>query len=441
MNAQAQASVAGTADPSPRAFIGRTRTELPTPALLLDVDAMRDNIAAMASWSKENAAIRPHFKTHKSIDVAREQIAAGAIGMTAATIWEARALVAAGIDDILIANEVVAPAKLTLLADLGRQARMTVAVDDSDVVSALAQAARSRGSSIEVLVEVDVGMHRGGARSVELARALARAVAGAQGVRLRGVMGYEGHVVLEPDRQRRADQAGRMRQQPTRHIRAGLQNFAHIDRRVAVGEPPREPAPDRKWQRSPVVIGDERSEAQIAEGLVRTDRGSRGYGARFHRCPPTSGLLLSHRQQAENLGAESHQRGELCSLHREHLGVETIHHVDEVEHGFEPRLCDLIDVRVARRVGRARFQCSHRRIDLALLAAGGDAHEHFPQVDLGLEVVAPVVAHWHPPDQVPSLQFLDRIGDIGPRHPQGLRDVIGGERAGAEIEQRMDLGD
>ena len=107
MNAQAQAT-AGT-DPSPRAFIGRPRTELPTPALVLDVDAMRENIATMASWSKDHAAIRPHFKVHKSLDIAREQMAAGAIGMTAATIWEARALVAAGIDDILIANEVVAP--------------------------------------------------------------------------------------------------------------------------------------------------------------------------------------------------------------------------------------------------------------------------------------------------------------------------------------------
>jgi D-serine deaminase-like pyridoxal phosphate-dependent protein len=234
MNAQAQASVAGTADPSPRAFIGRSRTELPTPALLLDVDAMRDNIAAMASWSKDNAAIRPHFKTHKSIDVAREQIAAGAIGMTAATIWEARALVAGRIGDILIANEVVAPDKVALLAELAREARMTVAVDDPDVVLALAAAARSQGSSIEVLVEIDVGMHRGGARSVELARALARAVAGAQGVRLRGVMGYEGHVVLEPDRQRRAELANEAMDLLAGYVQA-LEDDGHTIEVVSAG--------------------------------------------------------------------------------------------------------------------------------------------------------------------------------------------------------------
>jgi D-serine deaminase-like pyridoxal phosphate-dependent protein len=234
MNTQTQSSAAGTADPSPRAFIGRTRTELPTPALLLDVDAMRDNIAAMASWSKEHAAIRPHFKTHKSIDVAREQIAAGAIGMTTATIWEARALVAAGIDDILIANEVVAPAKLTLLAELAREARMTVAVDDPDIVSALAGAARSHGSSIEMLVEIDVGMHRGGARSVELARALAHAVAGAQGVRLRGVMGYEGNVVLEPDRQRRAELAAEAMDLLARYVQA-LEDDGHTIEVVSAG--------------------------------------------------------------------------------------------------------------------------------------------------------------------------------------------------------------
>ena len=203
MHDQAQAS-AGT---DPRAFVGRTRTELPTPALLLDVDAMRDNIEAMAAWSRDHAAIRPHFKVHKSIDIAREQIAAGAIGMTAATIWETQALVAAGVDDILVANEIVAPAKLALLAELAREGRITVAVDDPDVVAALASAARAQGCTIEALVDVDVGMHRCGVRSIEQARSLARSVATAHGVQLRGVMGYEGHVVLEPDRRRRAELA------------------------------------------------------------------------------------------------------------------------------------------------------------------------------------------------------------------------------------------
>ena len=80
---------------------------MPTPALLLDVDAMHENIATMAAWTEDHAAIRPHFKVHKCIEIAREQISAGAIGMTAATVSEAAALVDGGIGEILIANEVV----------------------------------------------------------------------------------------------------------------------------------------------------------------------------------------------------------------------------------------------------------------------------------------------------------------------------------------------
>lgn len=233
MHAQAEAALE-TADRSPRAFIGRSRTELPTPALVLDAGAMRENLATMASWTRGHAAIRAHFKVHKSLHIAREQIAAGAVGMTAATVWEARALVDGGIDDILIANEVVATAKLALLAELARNARITVAVDNPDVVSALGRAAQSHGSTIGALVEVDVGMHRGGVRSIEQARSLARVVAGTQAVELRGVMGYEGHVVLEPDRQRRADLAKEAMDLLSRYVQA-LQDDGHRIEVVSAG--------------------------------------------------------------------------------------------------------------------------------------------------------------------------------------------------------------
>jgi D-serine deaminase-like pyridoxal phosphate-dependent protein len=226
--------VAGTADLTPRAFVGRTRTELPTPALVLDLDAMRHNIATMSNWSRQHAAVRPHFKVHKSLQIAREQIAAGAIGITAATVWEARALVAGGVNDILIANEVVAPAKAALLAELARDARMTVAVDDGDVVSVLAAAARAQSSRIEVLVEVDVGMHRGGVRSIDDAITLARSVTGAEGVELRGVMGYEGHVVLEPDRERRAALARAAMDELARYVQA-LEDDGHAVEVVSAG--------------------------------------------------------------------------------------------------------------------------------------------------------------------------------------------------------------
>jgi D-serine deaminase-like pyridoxal phosphate-dependent protein len=192
-----------SAIPSPRDAIGRTRAELPTPALVLDLDVMRENLATMAAWTERHVAVRPHFKTHKCIEIAREQLGAGAIGITCATVFEARALVEAGIDEILIANEIVSPAKVSLLADLARRSHVTVAVDDAENASSLAGAACDRGAELGVVVEVDVGLHRGGVRSHEAAIRLARHVSALSGLRLRGVMGYEGHVVTEPDRELR----------------------------------------------------------------------------------------------------------------------------------------------------------------------------------------------------------------------------------------------
>jgi D-serine deaminase-like pyridoxal phosphate-dependent protein len=205
---------------TPRQMIGRARTELPTPSLVLDVDRMRKNIATMASWTGGRTAIRPHFKVHKCLEIAREQVAAGAIGMTAATVWEAWALVRGGFDEILIANEVVTPGKASLVAQLAGEARITVAVDDADVAAAISAAASNEGTEIGMIAEVDVGMHRGGVRSIEEGRALAHRLSDLPGVRLRGVMGYEGHVVTEPDRQRRSDGAREAMDLLARHVDA-----------------------------------------------------------------------------------------------------------------------------------------------------------------------------------------------------------------------------
>jgi D-serine deaminase-like pyridoxal phosphate-dependent protein len=205
---------------TPRQMIGRARTELPTPSLVLDVDRMRKNIATMASWTGGRTAIRPHFKVHKCLEIAREQVAAGAIGMTAATVWEAWALVRGGFDEILIANEVVTPGKASLVAQLAGEARITVAVDDPDVAAAISAAASNEGTEIGMIAEVDVGMHRGGVRSIEEGRALAHRLSDLPGVRLRGVMGYEGHVVTEPDRQRRSDGAREAMDLLARHVDA-----------------------------------------------------------------------------------------------------------------------------------------------------------------------------------------------------------------------------
>jgi len=205
---------------TPREMIGRARTELPTPALVLDVDRMRENIATMASWTSGRTSVRPHFKVHKCLEIAHEQMAAGAIGMTAATVWEARALVRGGVDNILIANEVAAPSKASVVAELAGEARITVAVDDPGVAERLSAAASRAGTNIDVIIEVDVGMHRGGVRSIEEGRALAQRLGDLPGITHRGVMGYEGHVVTEPDRQRRSDGVREAMDLLARHVDA-----------------------------------------------------------------------------------------------------------------------------------------------------------------------------------------------------------------------------
>jgi len=174
--------------------------DVPTPALLLDLPVLERNIEAMASWCRESGvSIRPHAKVHKSPEVARRQLAAGAIGLTTATVYEAEAMLEAGSPEILIANEVVGNDKLERLVKVAHRTSVIVVVDDADNARQLSSTAIGGGVSLGVLVDVDVGMHRCGVRSIPEATALADVVATLDGLELVGVMGYEGHVVLEPD--------------------------------------------------------------------------------------------------------------------------------------------------------------------------------------------------------------------------------------------------
>jgi D-serine deaminase-like pyridoxal phosphate-dependent protein len=184
--------------------IGRVAAELPTPALVLDRPALVRNIAELERRVAGRARLRPHAKTHKSPEIARLQLDAGAIGITVATAWEALALARAGIDDLLVANEIWGSERYEALTEAATHTAVTVAVDDGDNVRELARAARARDVELGVLIDVDVGLGRCGVRRAEDAAALALAVDGLAGLRLRGVQGYEGRVALDPDRERRA---------------------------------------------------------------------------------------------------------------------------------------------------------------------------------------------------------------------------------------------
>lgn len=185
--------------------IGRRKTDVVTPALLLDLDAAQRNITKMAERLRtRSAAIRPHIKVHKSPDLARRQVEAGAIGVSVATVWEAMVMVRSGIDHVFVVNTVAGSEKIRALASLACDADLMVAVDDSDNASALAAAARRAGSTLGVLVEVDTGMDRAGVDTAEEALRLARHVSDLPGLRFMGLTGYEGHCSLTPDRELRA---------------------------------------------------------------------------------------------------------------------------------------------------------------------------------------------------------------------------------------------
>jgi D-serine deaminase-like pyridoxal phosphate-dependent protein len=143
--------------------------------------------------------LRVHFKSLKCGGLARHLAARGVQRFLCAKLNEAEVLAGAGIGDILVANQIVGPLKLGRLARLARRARVGVCVDDPDNVAALAAAARAEGATLDVLVEVDVGMSRCGVAPGQPALALARRVLSEPGLRFAGLQGYDGHLQMLPD--------------------------------------------------------------------------------------------------------------------------------------------------------------------------------------------------------------------------------------------------
>ncbi|MDA1183183.1 MAG: DSD1 family PLP-dependent enzyme [Acidobacteria bacterium] len=198
---------------APRSVRGvRDVGRIPTPALVIDIAAMDRNIQRMATFFADGPCrLRPHFKAHKTPDIARRQLAGGSCtGLTCATVSEAEVatlalgeLLADVSGDILIANEPVGPGKCARVATLARRVPVTVAADSVAGLEALDRAATEAGVTIGVLVDLDVGMARCGVPPGGAAVSLGRRVVAARGLRLRGVMGYEGHLVGLADRDER----------------------------------------------------------------------------------------------------------------------------------------------------------------------------------------------------------------------------------------------
>lgn len=184
--------------------IGLHWTQVETPAPFVDLPTLSHNLATMAERATEMVVdIRPHFKAHKCVELARMQVEAGAVGLTVATANEALALLDAGINDVLVANQVVQPTQIEKLAGRSPEVRLAVFVDDPTNLIALATAARKKGGEIGVFVEADSGMGRCGTGGPEEARQLATLADQLDGVRFEGVSAYEGHTTpIEDSRER-----------------------------------------------------------------------------------------------------------------------------------------------------------------------------------------------------------------------------------------------
>ena len=184
-------------------LIGRqgSRRDLNTPALVVDIEALERNIAAMAAFAAAaGLKLRPHAKTHKSVEIAARQVAAGAVGVCCAKLGEAEALAAGGVENILITSPVVGAAGVERLAALAsRSPGLMAAVDHPDAVDALAAC----GAALTLLVDIDPGIHRTGVADADAAVSLARKIADAPNLIFGGVQFYCGsqqHIEAFADR-------------------------------------------------------------------------------------------------------------------------------------------------------------------------------------------------------------------------------------------------
>ena len=178
--------------------------EVDTPALLLDLEAFETNLDQLdASLAGIQIRVRPHSKSHKCPEIALRQMAHGAVGVCCQKVTEAEAMVAGGIPNVLISNQVVGPRKIERLVTLARHARVSVLVDDATNVAALNAAAAKVDTTLDVLIEVNVGANRCGVEPGNPALALSKAVVDCDKLRFKGIQAYQGaaqHVRSPEDR-------------------------------------------------------------------------------------------------------------------------------------------------------------------------------------------------------------------------------------------------
>lgn len=192
----AKAHCSGTPLPMPlvpQAQPGDTLQQVPTPALVLDLDVFEDNLRAMQVLTESHGVgLRAHAKAHKCPEISLRQVALGAVGICCQKVSEAIPFVQAGIQNILISNQVIGAARLQLLAQLARQSHMSVCVDNPLALQALSDAMVAADAHIDVLIELDVGQKRCGVQSIDQLVALAQQAQHLPNVNFVGIQAYHG---------------------------------------------------------------------------------------------------------------------------------------------------------------------------------------------------------------------------------------------------------
>jgi D-serine deaminase-like pyridoxal phosphate-dependent protein len=184
--------------------VGMSIEALDTPSLILELDAFEQNIARMAAFLKgKSVKLRPHCKTHKCVEVAKRQLAAGAIGITCAKVSEAEVFAAQGIENILIANQITGATKIDRVTELAAKCDLKIAVDSLENIIDLQKAAQHKSVKLGILVEIEIGMSRCGVPAGAPVLKLAEAIIDAPNLIFKGLQAYEGHLVMLPDPEER----------------------------------------------------------------------------------------------------------------------------------------------------------------------------------------------------------------------------------------------
>ena len=187
--------------PALQSLIGQPGSQIDTPALVIDLDAMQRNIERMAAFARQHGVLwRPHAKLHKSAQIAHWLEQAGAVGHCVQKLAEAEALASGGVRNIFISNEIVSPSKLARVAALAQTlnaqgGRLAIAVDSETGIARLAQAlaaAQAGAAAVDVLVEINVGQNRCGVEPGPQAVQLARAILAQPVLRFAGLQAYHG---------------------------------------------------------------------------------------------------------------------------------------------------------------------------------------------------------------------------------------------------------